>query len=77
MDSIVLLSRDPSLGVVIAIAGLVCGVIVARKFLRPKKVHDPTSSSGSPPQHFSMSVIAILQQLTVTYLWPTSDSHSF
>ena len=49
MDSIVLLSRDPAVGVVIAIAGLVCGIIVARKFLRPKKVHDPTSSSGSPP----------------------------
>jgi hypothetical protein len=49
MDSIVLLFGDPAVQVVIAIAGLVCGIIVARKFLRPKKVHDPTSSSGSPP----------------------------
>jgi len=49
MDSMVLLSRDPTVQVVIAIAGLVCGIIVARKFLRPRKVHDPTSSSGAPP----------------------------
>src|SRR5215467_13567568 len=49
MDSIVLLSHDPVVLTVFVIAGLASGIMIARKFLRSKTTHQPTSSSGSPP----------------------------
>ena len=39
MDSIVLLAHDPVVQTVFAVAGLALGIVVARKFLRSKKVH--------------------------------------
>ena len=48
MDAIVLLTHDPVAQTLFAIAGLAFGIVVARKFLRSKKVHQRTSSSGTP-----------------------------
>ena len=57
MDSIVLLTRHPVAQTVFAIAGLAFGIVIARKFLRSKKVHQRTSILWGSHKHPSMSEI--------------------